>query len=449
MTNKEFADAWETRVNAVGGTLSTIEYNAAINLWTKILRIGLDSDIIDMGYLGGSNLAAAKCKMIVAPSTASSLSDINSNIVSGDYDTTLGISLPSNTNKGLGTGVIPSAQGLSNTNICIYVYRTDDIFSGDNQNLMGVNNTSGACELKIGGYLSGMGTTTARTVTRKHVGTAISLNGLSYDTYSDVVKQRFETATTPSAALNTEVTLFKSKDSGADVWGVGAISFYFISKGLDEFKYKRLHTFIREFHEDTTRKPNVDDCVCLGDSIFYRESATTVANTMSRKIAVFRGLVEANLGIFGNTISFFNLTSLRTVLMRKTDLKYYRIGSKYPNGELHIEVVVNDCTNDPGTNGTQANADKYRDDLKQVLYYAINVLGMKKERIRVWLIGFNTTNNATKCAMWQASGQAAADAFGVIAVPLYAVDTIANMVDGVHPDGSGHNNRFNAVAATY
>ena len=439
MTAIQFADAWNT---ARGGSLTTDQYNAAVSFWTGAIKYGLDTKAVDVACTVKGTFANALNKIIAAPSSGAAMT--NTNLVSDDYDPDKGFTLLANTNKYLGTGIIPSAQGLSSTSFSALVYRTDDVVPSSTQNLLGLNNVSGACELKIGGLNGGMGATTFITGLGKGA-VGITLKDSGFRLFYDYVQQSI-TPPVPTVSLNTELTFFKNKDAGVDEFGIGSVAFYWVGLGLSGYEYRMLTKLVNKFMEDLGVKPNLDDYCQIGDSITYLKAATTVAQRHSRIVAMEYGLNEANMGISGNQLSFVN-ESTRSGLFRYTDLSWYKIGRNFPNGKMCLALSINDINADGATDGTQIRADAYQAGLESIILYAINVLGMSANNIFVCTQGINTSANENKNQMYIDSTMKAARRKGVIGVNLYTVNTAAVLVDTVHPDDVGHLNVANAIIA--
>lgn len=428
--------AYVAALAAQGGSLSATEYSAKRDLYKFILDNNYYSDIIDFGVMLGGNLNASLVKSKYPSGVAGSLA--NTNFVSGDYSATLGINTATNTNKLLQTGIIPTAHGLSKDNITVMVYRSTEPVVTNNSFMMGLNNASGETELKLG-YDVGMISNTGRSPI------CVGMLGL---TSTGTVSAYFDRTlvidafTAPTAAYDTEITLFKAKRSGTDRFTPGGIILHLVAKGMTTGRYMALNQRFYDFFEEIGRRTAGSDFVICGDSVTLGSDATTAALRYSRLLAEDAGLREANFGLSGTRLRDRSTTA-RDFMERLPELANYRIGTNYPLGKVHMQYLINDMTLDSEDNGTQATADSCRDAYNTAIDYIHGTLGVPLANISIGTFGYTTTHNNTKRSMYVAAARASAVAKGVkFADSNQAfIDTGTPedlLSDPLHPNDDGH-----------
>ncbi len=424
-------------VNNRGGSLNYLEKKELHAFYRYLIENNYLSDIVDFGVCLGGNLGAS----LISNKRIASLD--NHNFVFNDYVHSTGPTLTSNSNKYLGTGIIPTQFGLSENDICAMVYRTTEPVVTTNSYMMGMNNASGFNDMSIG-FDVGMGTSIRTSPTCVGMIGITSLNSICTP-YFDLT-QVMDDFTPASVAFDTEITLFKGKRSGIDRFTAGGLGFWLIGAGITKARYIALTKAVYIFLENIGRRAAGSDFVICGDSVTLGSDSTYPGVRYSRLLANYYGLREANFGLGGTRLRNHN-TNVRDFEERYTELANYRIGNNYPDGRIHLQYLINDMTLDSDDNGTLATANACRDAYVTIINYIKNVLGVPRENISLGAPGYTTVHNDTKRALYCSKAQEAAQLANIkFCNPNQKAIDGGNpsqyMSDGLHPNNLGHKEEY-------
>lgn len=270
--NEETVD-YRTAITVVGGTLDDDTLAAIDAFISEGKGEGWWSKILDCSLCVGDTLAASLVKLVVAPTTASSYT--NFGFIEADYTQAGGIGNLNNTSKYLGTGVIPSEQGMSIDDMAIAVEKIQDGNLGINlaaldHPLLADNPASGDPIIYIDS--GNMGSPGSGGTTQFGYGgsTALVVNRVTTNFVKLAMDGLRAVSGNPNAssAPTTEMTIFRQKVTGAFQYGKAKVGATFIfNQQLSDVELKAFCLSLITFNRAVRMQAFTERTLFLGDSI--------------------------------------------------------------------------------------------------------------------------------------------------------------------------------------
>lgn len=239
-----------TRIAAVPGGVGGVDaytIDAIDRFWNTI--DSFKAKCIRLDGFFGKNLASALVGL-KAPAGLGTLT--NNNFVAADWSMETSFSISSNTNKSLGTGIIPSVYGITNTNISIGGFILDDVYSL--WHLISDNPVSAPPSISLNGTAL---TLSNVVVDRKARGWTLMNGGSGFITgYQNAVIQKdFPSSSLNAVTFNSEITYFKGTYTGTPVFGFGKLGLAWTGFPLTKAESKTLGKAAVQLMIDTGRYP--------------------------------------------------------------------------------------------------------------------------------------------------------------------------------------------------
>jgi len=434
------------RVADVGGSISDINKGHITVLVNTLNNAGVWSKIKDMGLFMGGSLVASAVKLKYADPNHKSLT--YTNFVSGDYGDATGLTATT-TGKIAATGIIPNSVGLSKDNFCLCYISLHDVQT-TNAFLMLDNVAVGPAQLYLAKTSSGMNAAitppTNRTITipQTRIGEDrfqfSSSNGKILWGRDFVYHYPIGNVDTPNLELDTEITLFKGRNGGSDVFGTGRIPFYAICEYMSWEEIVILQKSIRAFLISIGRLTDEAELITFGDSITRGAGASVFSNRYSYLLAAALGLKERNMGLDGSRFNA-NQAIIAGGFARRDNVLNYNVLN--PSSKIIIQYGVNDMITDGSANGNpttisllSANMTSFINELK--------LFGVGVDQIQLGSCSYVSTSlcSTTKQSAYRDALKSVAQSTGVLFADCYQYmldnGDESLLSDTVHPNDSGH-----------
>ncbi|KGO88099.1 hypothetical protein Q765_03325 [Flavobacterium rivuli WB 3.3-2 = DSM 21788] len=431
------------RMADVGNILDYQTTLALDDFVTTTKRDGGFSKIKFWAPLLGYNLAGALVKFVVDAGGAISM--VNTGLTDANYNISKGLFVLENqtTRYFFNTGFNPSANGLSSDNLFFgyFVSNYDLVSSTNSSHLFSDAPVSG--DSTLAGTANGAMIIGTRSQTLSFSGKrqqlANALSSTYFSAYLNGENQTNDRAIAATAVtLNTEVTVFKSRRNGNDLWMRNAgISYLIAGSGLTNAQAASMNKALYKLYERLGRIQTQGSLfVYFGDSNTAGISAATGADRFSVLASAALGGIEYNLGVPSSQLR-------QTVTSLGITGGYQRYQSML-NKEMNTLVIMygtNDMNvGDGTTNGDATIIADFRTKLQEI------VVAAKAKGIRVILITppYNTISNTTKQLAYNAAvalvakntGVPLVDAYRLFADKTNPLDFYAS--DGLHLNTPGH-----------
>jgi lysophospholipase L1-like esterase len=431
--------AYATAIQTAGGSIDAQTLFAVDAFVSAGKRDGWWTKLVDCSPMLGSNLAAALVKLKAASGAGGSLS--NHNFVSGDYTPIDGIGTGSNSNssKYLDTGVVPSAQSLSATNISYGTCQLTEDTQSPGYGFMGDSPATGTSHISVAydgiNLINDAGTTLGHGA---HPGVGVKMetwDATSVKIFWEAISAREQTSSAGTTTLTSNVHLFHETWNGADWWQRGKLGFYFIGTSLTSADCNSLGNAIYQLQVATGRmNPIGGRTLFLGDSITSGQGATSGDKRWSAVVSRTIGSREYNAGSASSAL-------LGTTTNYTTGVDRYLSLLAIPANNFVVMYTTNDQLGDAVTNGSSTIIGNCTTALGNIIAAA------KAKRLRSVLVSapYNGYANSTKQVAYLVGEAAAAAAQSVPFVDTYNlfVDTGSPATyffdsPALHPNDAGH-----------
>lgn len=391
----------------------------------------------------GSNLASSLVNLYNATGVAAEL--VNNNFVEADYSRSLGFGTGTgaNTNKFLGTGIVPANLGLNRRDISINVFIPDESAGTVYGLYAGMNPATGTNPLVVESasivinQTGGSGGATGITqYAPAFVGASYGPGNRVIGYINGVNGVNSSTTVIPDTPLDTEITFFKGMQNGSAVYGKGKSSFKAIGSFLNELQSKSLQDAEMALLSALGRYNNKGSvCKPFGDSITMGQGASLGSNRWATIFCRNIAHREVNLGVASSQLRQ-DVSGIAGGYQRYSDAD--NIAS---NTEI-IMYGTNDLNNNDNTStGDTTKINDYKTKLTEIANKRIS------QRVRVILAsppwnGVSTTPAARRNA-WQNATLEVAKTIGVDFADMETVFTDTGnpgsyFPDTLHPNNAGH-----------
>lgn len=451
------------QINALFGTVSvtalqleTINYynnviaNSGIIDYTMVVAVdklvadgkrnGWWSKLIDICPFAGLNLAAALTRLKIPSGLGNSLTTYGTWSES-DYSVKEGIGYLGTVTSGkyLGTGFMPTAHALSQTNLSILVHNGSDSaptggVGGWNS---GTNPASGNAGILVGDSGLGLfGTGRNPYTARRGKGLKLESNavGSTKVWYGSVLTFSGSNVGTVGD-LNSEFTLFKVTGGGSSYYSSAKYGFYAIGESLTQAEGDAFTAAVEQFLIEIGRTQNSGGTRgFIGDSVTSGVGTTTTRNRWSYLVARGLELNEYNIGAPSSQLRQ-NTTNIIGGYQKYPSILNVRLNSIMSMYGIN-DMVTADVTTDGNSTILADFKTKYKTMLQAFLdnKWKTTLIGIPYVKL--------AAANAIKQAAYRDVQAQAAIELGIPFVDLYQqmVDTgnpDALMNDNLHPNDAG------------
>jgi len=341
------------KIKAVsGGGIDFFTLSQVDKAITEIKRVGAYTKLKRLSFASGINLASALVH-VVGQMT-------NTGFVEADFTQDKGFSLTSNSGKSLDTGLIPTAEGLSNTNFSFGIMVLDEQTTNSPAAIFSDSPASGASALSLQDKSFGIGSAGAAVF-----GGGVEFISASYGSniYGFFINgyKLYGNTTTIAATLNSELKLFRGTFNGAPVYSKTSLGSYFVGEYLTDVQIKAVSNALKAYEEAIGRVSTVGGKVTFeGDSNTAGKGITNPSDITSSQVGKAIGFRVENLGSSGSqlrqdtpTLSAIGLfTGYRDITKTKRNIHVMMPGTNDRNiGDLTTDgntTVISDFINKYG-----------------------------------------------------------------------------------------------------
>lgn len=266
-----------TQKIAVNNMVKSLKF---YNIWDKFYEL--------TPFLGGFSGCNKKLKYNGTSGNTSTLY----NFVSGDYSTDKGLT-GNGTDKYIDPLIDLSLSGLSNDNFSIGYYSQTNYATGIPMGISG-----SGMYMTYGTGLGGGIVSTVASANQPPHSTAVglvSMTGDSSNVKTYLGDKPYAIRTASSGSLSGTLQIFRY---GTGFYFTGSISFYFLAEKLTESEMSILADAVNSMQIKLGRR-DISRNVFIGDSITYKEKASTEANSWAGLISTANGGEKVNTGISG------------------------------------------------------------------------------------------------------------------------------------------------------
>jgi len=427
---------------ATGGGLPAATIRALDKFVRKGRRDGWWPKIAEIYPFCGPTLAASLVPLKRVDGSLAPLT--NNSFVAGDYSESVGFGhLDINNTKYLDTGRTFAQLGLSATNFSMGGTLLDAGTAGAQlPYLMSDQKTGGDVNFYMLG--EGFGPSTngvynAGSGLASHLWTGNASRHLNVQ--SGVTGYRYSTP----ASFTAENNLIMLRRPLASPQGaIAKIGMMFYGSALTETEAKSLSLALLAFERSVRTIPFASSkpWLFVGNSISYKNNATTTLNSFTHLIAAGRSRIEYNFGLPSSATTFDQGPSNAILGLNSR----YQDILQHDAEKAIIEYGVNDAQQDSSTNGDGTKTATYQAGLTTILqafaarYGAANVYMLST----FWRQDKNSTFNT----LWNNAMAAAASAAGVGFIDFYSYFVSQGspagwVADTVHGNNTGYINMSN------
>jgi len=287
--------AYLTKIKAVsGGGIDFFTLSQVDKAITEIKRVGAYTKLKRLSFASGVNLASALVH-VVGQIT-------NTGFVEADFTQDRAFSLTSNSGKSLDTGLIPTSEGLSNTNFSFGVMVLDEQTTNSPAALFSDSPASGASVLSLQDKSFGIGSAGAAVF-----GGGVEFISASYGSsiYGFFINgyKLYGNTTTVAATLNSELKFFRGTFNGAPVYSKTSLGSYFVGEYLTDVQIKAVSNALKAYEEAIGRVSTVGGKITFeGDSNTAGKGISNPSDITSSQVGKAVGFRVENLGSSGSQL---------------------------------------------------------------------------------------------------------------------------------------------------